>query len=1089
MHRELSHADDVFQPPRHASLYLFTGLLAGLLAVDLYGLLADAVAAGWPRPPRELFGRATPFALAAAGLGTFRALYSSMAALTEGRIGADLALAIAAFAAVYIGQPLVAAEVVVIGLVGECLEAFTFARTQAAVRQLVELFPRRCWRLRPDGTEERVFTDQLQAGDRVVVKPGGKVPADGVVLDGRSAVDASALTGESMPADKGPGDEVLAGCVNQFGALTIECRRVHEQTVAGRVIELTARALKDKSPVERRADRLARLFLPAVLALAALTFLANVAVLVPRLALPVAAYRAVFPALAVLVVACPCALVLATPAAVMAALARLAGTGVLVKGGAALERLAGVTAFAFDKTGTLTEGRPELGDLAPLGGTSPDDLLRAAATAEQRSEHPLARLVLRAAADRGLSPDAIDDFAARPGAGVVARSGGATLVVGTRRLLEEEGVRVPDEAAAVLDRLDAAGQTALLVSRDGVILGALGARDRVRPEAAAVVRELRELGILDIAMLTGDREPAARAVAAAVGIDAVHAALLPGEKASSVTGPLSFVPGGERSPHPADGGATPTEGQMTKDKGQRTAFVGDGVNDAPALACAGVGLAVGSGTDLAAEAGDVVLMGEPLRPLPLLVRLSRETVRIIGQNITVFAFGVNAVGVVVTGWLWPLLGSSDRWHESAPLAAAVYHQIGSLAVLLNSMRLLAFERPRAAAAWRAVTGAWAAVDRGIDKLGDVDEWLHELAHRWRAAASVLALVLLVAWLASGFVALGPDEVGVVRRFGRPLDADLSPGLHWRWPYPVEAVDRLQPSRTRVVEVGFRTTPGVRTAAGPLRWASAHGGDGVQQLSDESLMITGGGQLVELLASVRYRIADPRAYLFEVTDAESVIRSSAESVLREAVSGEPFLELLTAARPALQTRVTSALRQRLAAAGGLGVELEGVSLHDLHPPQEVVASFHDVARAMEDRDRRVNDATAEATRRRRRAEGEALHTTRQAEARAQAVLADAAATRDAFLAWHALRSKLPPEEEAALASQPGAAREREARLASRRALIDFRLGWEAAARALAGRDKVIVDADRLPGKRQLWLIDPDVLRPAPVVLPAPKEEKN
>ncbi len=293
-------------------------------------------------------------------------------------------------------------------MVGECLEAFTFDRTQSAVRKIVEVFPIRCWRLR-EGKEERVFTRDLQVGDRVVVKPGAKVPVDGVVIDGRSSVNTSALTGESLPQDKRPGDEVLAGSVNQFGALTIDARRVAEKTVAGRVIELTARALKDKAGIERTADRLARYFLPVVLGLAALTFLVGLIVFTtgafrPAGTVPLGLWQAmissVYPTLSVLVVACPCALILATPAAVIAALGRLAGTGVLIKSGSALERLAAVRAMAFDKTGTITEGRLELGDIVPLCDVPADEVLRIAAGAEQRSEHPLAQLILHEAKRR-----------------------------------------------------------------------------------------------------------------------------------------------------------------------------------------------------------------------------------------------------------------------------------------------------------------------------------------------------------------------------------------------------------------------------------------------------------------------------------------------------------------------------------------------------------------------------------------------------------------------------------------------------------------------------------------------------------------
>ncbi|HEY1380795.1 MAG TPA: heavy metal translocating P-type ATPase, partial [Gemmataceae bacterium] len=544
MHRELSHADAVFGRPRALGLYLLTALLVALLALDLLPALT-----GWPPTGRELFG--VRFATLAAVLGGARVLYGALDRLLEGKLGADLALAIAVVAALAIREPVVAAEVVVIGLIGECLEAYTFGRTQAAVRKLVEVFPRRCWLLR-DGQEVRVFTHEVQAGDTVVVKPGGRVPVDGTVRDGRSAVDTSALTGESLPRDVGPDDAVLAGSVNQFGALTIAATKIGEQTVAGRVIELTARALRDKAPVARTADRLAGYFLPAVLAVAALTFI--VAWVAFSGAGPAAAARrAAYPALSVLVVACPCALILATPAAVVAALGRLAGTGVLVKGGSALERLAGVRAVAFDKTGTLTEGRLELGDVLPLPGVDPDELLRAAATAEQGSEHPLARVILDAATVRQLQPEPRAEFTALPGAGVRAVAGGQTLLVGTRRLLEEQGVAVPAEAAALLDRLDAAGQTPLLVARSGAVLGAIGARDRVRPEAAAVVAELRASGVERIALLTGDRPAAARAVAEAVGINEVHAELLPDQKAGWVAGA-----GGLSSPHPPT--PSPTRG-------------------------------------------------------------------------------------------------------------------------------------------------------------------------------------------------------------------------------------------------------------------------------------------------------------------------------------------------------------------------------------------------------------------------------------------------------------------------------------------------------------------------------------------------
>jgi Cu+-exporting ATPase len=1083
MHREISHADEAFTPRSNGSLYLLTALVAVLVGLDVWPWLAGHFALPTWSNEINLVRFGFPFnpsyGLLAAMIGGIRASMTALDGLFEGRIRADLALAIAVIAAILIGAPLVGAEVVLIGLVGECLEGLTFARTQQAVRKLVEVFPRRCWLLR-DGQEVRVRTEELKPGDRVVVKPGARVPADGVVHEGRSAVDTSALTGEPLPVDRGPGDAVLAGSINQFGALTIEVRKVAEQTVAGRVIELTAKALKDKAPVERTADRLARYFLPVVLGLAALTFLVSLVLYwVPALR-PAAADRlgmwkvVLYPTLSVLVVSCPCALILATPAAVIAALGRLAGTGVLIKGGTALERLAGVRAFAFDKTGTLTEGRLELGEIVGLHGVPANEVLRAAATAEQRSEHLLARLITQEARSLLLPLDPVEDFRAHPGAGITARSAHGTLLIGNRRLLEEHGVALPAEALAALERLDAAGQTALLVARDGALLGVIGARDRLRPEAPAVLAELRSLGIADVALLTGDRAAVARAVAEQVGIAEVHADLLPAQKAEFVE-------------------------RWRQDGTRPVAMVGDGINDAPALARADVGLALaGTGPDVAAEAGDVVFMGDPLRHLPLVLRLSRETVRVIRQNILVFALGVNAVGIVVTAWLWPLLTPAS-WYEQSPLAAVLYHQVGSLAVLLNAMRLLWFERPAAQGGWAKVHQTSKRLDAWMQRYLNVDEWLHWLSHHWLPAGAAALLLLASGYALTGLVQVRPDERAVVRRFGRVLDDDLGPGLSWRWPWPVEEVTKLQPDRVHTVEVGFRTPAGAGTNPGALTWASAHGGDW-QLVEPEAVMLTGDGNLVEVQASVRYTIRDTHAYLFDVRDPDEVLRAATESVLRQAVAGRPFIGLLTADRARFQEDVLKRLEKRLLEFGpaGLGLRLDGLSLQDLHPPAAVVPDYYAVARAMEARDRAINQAKADAVVTERQAQWEAQKLVRAAEASRAEVVKQAEAERTVFLARRRARTELPVAEEWRLlrdaAADLGRGRKlkdvvhdyrerRQGYLAVQATLTDFRLFWEAMGQALAGRDKLIVDGDNVAGRRHLLLIDPDQFRvPIPMLAP-------
>jgi Cu+-exporting ATPase len=1107
MHREISHTDQAIHRESDQSLYLLTGLIGLLIGIDLWPILAgwlDPAQTWLPTWRNEINGYRL-YALSAAVLGGARALYGSLERLYEGRIGADLAIAIATIAAILTREPLVAAEIVFIGLVGECLESFTFERTQRALRRIVEICPRRCWLLR-DGQEVRVLTSELQIGDRVIVRPGGRVPVDGVVLDGRSAVDTSALTGESLPLDKGPGDEVLAGSLNQFGALTIEARRVADQTVVGRVIELTARALRDKAPLERTADRLARYFLPVVLGLAALTLVFTLLAQWPALARTSGEERMevlrsiVRPTLAVLVVACPCALILATPAAILAALGRLAGTGVLIKGGSALERLANVTAFAFDKTGTLTEGRLELGDILALDGNSVDDVLRAAAIAEQRSEHPIARLVVQESAKRSMTLEPVDSFQAHPGAGVTASIDGSQILVGTRRLLEEESVTISAEALALLEQLDAKGQTALLVARDGKLLGAIGARDRLRPEAATVLAELRQLGIGDIALLTGDRPAAARPVAAALEIHEVVTELLPEQKAAFLQ---QWRGAREREPSTAQ----PPRHAFPSTPRHFVAMVGDGINDAPALASADVGMAIASsGADVAAEAGDMVFMGDPLRPLPLLVRLSRETVRIIRQNILIFAFGVNIVGIVVTAWLWPLLAPAG-WRGYSPLAAVVYHQLGSLAVLLNAMRLLWFEREARDSKRATFRLKVQDIDHWIEHNLDLGEGLHWLSHRWRTVLKWAVGILVLAYALSGLTQVGPDEVAIVRRFGRPLNDDLGPGLHWRWPWPVEEVTRIQPARLLNVEVGFRSMPGAAPGATALGWSSAHAGDGIRRYPEEAVMLTGDGNLVEVQATVRYTIHSPRSYLFEVSEPNAVIRSATEAVLRELVASLPFQELLTSSRERLQKKALTRLATRCEQFGpnGLGVSLEGLSIHDLHPPQDVVEAYHKVTQAMERRDTVINEAHAAALRSQRDADAKQMEIVRQAEAAATEKVLLAGALRDAFLVRQQARVELSEEEEWALlyeayddlvaGKNPSDAwraydRQRATAVAGQTAVADFRLFWDALGQALKERDKILIDADKVPGHRQLWLFEPDGIRP-PILAPpsstAPKHE--
>ncbi len=1077
MHREISHTDDAFAEESNSPLYLMTGLLAALMALELLPRLGDwagwSLFASWPREP---FGYRYGFAMAAAILGGARVVYIALQGLFDGKIGADIAIAIAFLAAILIQEWLVAAEVVFIGMFGECLEAFTFDRTRSAIRKLVEVFPLRCWVLR-DGQETRVFTRDVVLGDRVVVKPGAKVPVDGIVIDGRSTVDTSALTGESLPIDKIVGDEVLAGSINQTGALTIEAKRVAQQTVAGRVIELTAKALKDKSNLERNADRLARLFLPAVLGVALLTFLAcalyfGTTWLRPagatRLALRQVLTLAAYPTLSVLVVACPCALILATPAAIIAALGRLAGTGVLIKSGAALERLAGVRAFAFDKTGTITEAKLEIGDIVPMEGVDPIDLLRTAASGEQQSEHPLARLIVGEAAKRGVALKAVEDFQAQPGAGVIARTDRGEILIGNRRLLAERNVTIPPAADEALGMLDAKGQTALLVARDGVVLGAIGARDTLRPGAVGLLNHLREIGIDPIVLLTGDRTAAAKAIALDLPFSEIHAELLPDQKAQFLAAMQSA--------------------------GTPVAMVGDGINDAPALAGASVGIAIGStGTDIAAEAGDIVLMGDPLKHLPFLVRLARETVKIINQNIIWFAYVVNAVGIVGTAWLWPLF-APEGWYEQSPIAAVIYHQLGSFLVLLNSLRILWFERSEDSPAWQAWVQRLKGADDWIGRNLNIGEAIHWCEHHWQRIAMGAMAVGMLVYACSGFTIVASDEVGIVRRFGNPVGADLTPGWYLRWPWPIESTTRVS-QRIRTLSIGFKEQPERASTTGALTWSSAHRKE--TRIGEEAMMITGDNSLADLLVSVRYSVARPRVFLFAVTNPEETIKAIAESELRAMVAGQSFPELMTSGRGKFQADVLARIRARCDALV-LGVAIESVAIVDLHPPGEVVPAYYAVANAMEDRDRKINEADEEVTKKLKDADAEVVKILAKAKASRAEKVEEARQERERFFARFRPRLELGSDAELELAFDAAAdlftgnpiddvwdkAKKRRRDLLELQApLVEFAIYWETIGKALSRRDLLLIDSDKIAGRRNLMLFDPELFRaPPPILLP-------
>jgi len=558
----------------------------------------------------------------------------------------NLLMTVAVVGAVGIGEWLEAATVAFLFGLSQVLEGWSVGRARRAVEALLELSPATV-RLRQEGAggeEREVPAEDVAPGTVFVVRPGERIPLDGEVVAGESPVDQAPITGESVPAAKSPGDEVFAGTINGAGALEVRSTREVGDTTLARIIRLVEEAQARRSPSERWVDRFARFYTPIVMALALATFL------VPPLVAGGGWTDWLYRGLVLLVIACPCALVISTPVSVVASLAAAARAGVLLKGGAVVEAPAGLKALAFDKTGTLTAGRFEVVEVVPLHGHDELELLARAAALEARSEHPLARAVVAHARAKGVPIEPAEDLRSLGGRGAVGRVGGRTHWIGSQRLLADRG----QESSAIRERLTAlseAGRTVVVVGDDRHVWGLLALADAVRPEAAGVMGELSRLGVSHLVMLTGDTRETARAAAEVAGISEVRAELLPEDKVTAV--------------------------EELVDRYGAVGMVGDGVNDAPALARSSLGIAMGAaGTDAAIETADVALMADDLEKVPWLVRHSRRTLRTIRWNI------VFALGVKVAVFALALAGIATLWLAIAADMGA------SLLVIGNGLRLL-----------------------------------------------------------------------------------------------------------------------------------------------------------------------------------------------------------------------------------------------------------------------------------------------------------------------------------------------------------------------------------------------------------------
>ena len=642
-------------PPLNAIPMVLQNGIQLLLATPVVGW------AGWPfvRGSAIALRRRTADMNLLIGLGTLTAyLYSALATAAPGALrGAGQ-------------QPHVyfdtAVVIVALILLGRLLEARARGRTSQAMRRLLDLRPRTARRVAPDGATEEVPLTEVHPGDVLLVRPGEKVPVDGTIVEGRSSLDRSLLTGESMPVEAGPGDAVTGATVNLSGAFRMRAERVGADSMLMQIVRLVQEAQGGKAEIARFADRVAAVFVPVVISIAIATF-----VLwfdfgpAPRLA------QALLKTVAVLIIACPCALGLATPTALMVGTGRGAELGVLIRGPEVLESARGIAVVVFDKTGTLTHGKPELTDLVPAAGVDEARLLRLAASAEQRSEHPLAAAVVRGARARGLELAEPEDFAAVAGRGVVALIEGRAAIVGSAALMREQGVEL-GPLAGERTRLEALGRTVFAVAENGMPLGLIAVADTLKPDAPAALEALRRAG-LEVWMITGDNARTAAAVAALAGI--------PGERVLS-----EVLPGGKRERIAG-----------LQAGGRRVAMVGDGLNDAPALAQADLGIAIGGGTDIAMEASGITLVRGDLAGVPVALRLARRTLQVIRQNLF-WAFAYNTLGIpIAAGVLYPLmraggpLGPLWGWEGTLhPMLASLAMALSSVSVVTSSLRLRSF---------------------------------------------------------------------------------------------------------------------------------------------------------------------------------------------------------------------------------------------------------------------------------------------------------------------------------------------------------------------------------------------------------------
>ena len=878
---------------------IFTAIIGVLLLLNWIGIF------------RTLFGINTAIFLTL--IGGYKIFYNALSELFERRISVDLAIGIAAIAALAIKQYLAAAEVIFIMLIGEALEMYAVDKTRSAIKNLVELAPKTARVIR-DGKEREIPLEAVRVGETVICKPGEKIAVDGIVTHGASSVDQSPISGESIPVEKQEGSEVFSGTINQMGLLEIQVEKVGEGTLLSKIIHLVEEAQEKKAPFQKTADRYAVYFVPTILFLAVLTFL-----------LTSDWVRAV----SVLIIACPCALVLATPTAVVAGIGRLAKGGILVKGGAHLEAIGKIDTLVLDKTGTVTLGQPRIVDIKPHGKYIREEVLELAAAAENCSEHLLAHLIVEKAREEGIAIRKADSSHVLPGKGIIVNIGKRRIIVGNQRILEENGVKLTQEEIQDLDRIDQSGQTPILLSEGYQLAGIISIEDSVRPEAASTIRYLRDMGIDDIQMLTGDNPKVAGVIAERVGIEKVWANLLPDQKAEHI--------------------------RQLQSQGRRVVMVGDGINDAPSLSVADVGISMSEvGTDIAIEAADIIFMSDDLSKLRETIFIGKRTVKTIKQNIFYFAVIFNLFAVATASFFTFI----------TPVWAAIVHQISSFLVVGNSLRLLSTQKIKQELKEKGGS-LWRYLVRDI--MGSGKTWT---ADHERDILKYGILLLALIYVLSGLYVIRPNQLGVVQIFGKRRSKPFNSGLHYIPPWPFGRLTKLSRSVDRV-EIGFRSRIVQDMASGarnpgqipsPIvayEWDIQHRTGAYQDAPAESQGFTGDENFIEMDTVIHYKIKDPADYLFMIRgmqDAESLLRFTGKSAVIRIIAEKSIDDVLTSDRIEIE-RMAKERLQAILDGYHAGIEIVGVYLQSVHPPIEVADAFRDVVNANEEKNRQINLAEA------------------------------------------------------------------------------------------------------------------------------------